>query len=252
MNIAAIAASLAFVLAPAAPAAALGVHSATSSGHASDILISTDGAHFSRVLEHGLFPEADRIVPGSARTATLYVKNNTGRSTIMALHATHITVTSIDLAQALTLTASSSGSAANSVSSSATNSVSSTANLGSPGSCLPLLTNVALPVGATVPVALSLSMSEGVRGSTAQGQLADLDVLVSLRDASEPALTGSGCDNGGVDVPAFSASAPTDPSRSGLADTGSNLYPLVIGAAALLGGGASFVIAAMRRKRNER
>lgn len=236
---AAIAASLAFALAPAAFGAGLEAHATVSPGHASDILLSTDGTHFSRVLQHGLFSEADRIVPGSTRPVTLYIKNTSGRSTIMALQATHITVTSTDLAQALTVTASASNAAPKS------------ANLGSPGSCLPLLTNVALAAGATIPVALGLSMSEEVAGATAQSELADLDVHVSLRDASEPALEGSGCNNAGADVPAFSGSVPPDAAPDGLADTGSNLYPPAIAIAALLAGGAFFTIAAKRRKRNE-
>lgn len=221
------------------PASAATVHDVPDSG----ILVSTDGTHFANVTNAPLFDAALRIVPGDRETASLYVRNTSKHSAVIAVHATNIRFASIELAQLLELGAS-------------TPRITGTPVRLSDGQCLPLISAVSLPAGVTTHVNLTLVMSAGANGSAGQNQSADFDVLVSARDRSEPALAASGCATGidlpGVSDPARGGSAGGSTGGSaGLANTGSELLVPFSVAAMLFGAGAALVVAARRRRRDE-
>lgn len=204
------------------------ISAANASG--SDILVSLDGIHYSATGDGGIFAKSGPIVPGQTQNADLYVQNNTGRSTTLALHATDITVDSAAFAAALELRASVPRGTA-----------SPAFALSTTSTCVPLATNVTLGAHERVKVSLALTMSAAVTGRDLSNGHASFNVLVSLRDTSEPAFPSSGCASG-TSVPAYSGT-----SRTPLADTGSNSDASLAMAALLVGAGAYAIVAARRR-----
>jgi len=225
------------LLAPAATASP-----ATTARANTDILVSTDGTHFAPTVGGGLFGHSGPIVPGQEHSADLWVKNITARTAVLALNATNVSVSSAVLARALTVRADAD-----------TSSSSHTVVLADAAECTPLLTGVALGAHASIRLPVTLAMSADITGTEAQNSSANFTVVVSLRDAAEPALSGSGCADG-TDVHAFGGSASDSPSHTAgpLADTGLNITAPLVGGGMFTMVGIVVILVARRFGRRSR
>lgn len=199
-----------------------------------DVLVSTDGAHFTAATASGVFANAGTIVPRGTVHSTLYVKNPTSHPAVLSINLTGISVPEADLARALSVRASTAAIPS-----------SPAVNLATTKTCAQLLVGQALPAGQSVRVDFALAMADAI-GLSAQASDAHFTLHVSLRDRTQPALA-SGCDASGLSVPAFDS---TGPIASSLSHTGSDIYPALTLLSVLLGVG-TYLLIAVRRRREE-
>ncbi|WP_210506417.1 hypothetical protein [Naasia sp. SYSU D00057] len=135
-------------------------------------LLSLDGSSFSAAPDGAIFPNGVLMVPGSADTATIWVKNVSGGPAFLGLALAGATATNAEFLQALTLEAAVEGGAAG-----------APITLASPDACTPLLAGETLADGETAKVSLRLAMSQ-TAGNGGQGSSAGADLAVSLTDAT--------------------------------------------------------------------
>ncbi len=216
-----------------AAAAMLALLPAAAATADTPVLVSSDGTHFADTLPNGLF-DRTILVPGTSRTATLYVSNPIDRPVILSLLTSDFTSSDPAFMRALTLTAKSDPPA-----------TATPDELGAPATCAPLLAGVHVAANGTIAIPLTLAMGDAV-GTVAQNQNASLTIHVLLEDAAAPA-TADPCAHGTA-VPAFPALSGSD---APLARTGSDVTsPLAI-AACLLGAGVAVLVATTRRRREK-
>src|SRR5680860_162981 len=74
-----------------------------------DVLVSSDGSHFSPALARGLFDAGGLLVPLDTVTADLWIRNPTRAPAVVRVSAQDVTVSSSELADGVTLSAWDSG-----------------------------------------------------------------------------------------------------------------------------------------------
>lgn len=144
-------------------------------------LLSLDGATFSASPEGAIFPDGVLLVPGSAETARIWVKNVSGGPASLGLALADASGSSEEFLAGLTLQAAVEGA-----------STGSAVSLASPDACAPLLAGETLADGEVAEVALRLAMSADA-GNEGQGATAGAKLAVSLTDASAGAAVPVDC-----------------------------------------------------------
>jgi len=221
----------------AALALVLGVALPAQAAPSDSVLVSTDGSHFSSTIAGGLFPATTVLIPGAARTATLYVKNDSSVPSELFVTASHVVVSSADFARSLTLRATSSSSPSNAA-----------IPLSRASQCAGLLAEVLAP-GAVTKLTLTLSMAD-VTAQVAQGASLAATLGLALYEVDTSAAPATGCDLSGVQLPVLAL--PPD-GAGGLAYTGGAvLYPALAAVGILLGVGTWLFFAGRRRGRRAR
>ena len=188
-----------------------------------EVLVSTDGYNFSPSLTAGVFDGFGALVPGDSISATLWVMNDSADPGLVRVSVSDLLVPSIEFGTGVILT-SNDGQQLR------------TASLGELAVCSVIVPSVSVPPGGVVRINLAVRMLD-LNGLTAQGQTANLDFAVAMRDAAGGAFPNvSGC-------PAFAA--PSGP----LAFTGAqSVLPIAAFALALVAGGLVLIL---RRRRDE-
>ena len=202
-----------------------------------DVLVSSDGVHFSTNLDAGVFGSFGLVIPGGSMRSTLWIQNPSDQPANVRVSLRESGGASADLAQYLTLRVE--DIAAQTV---------MTVPLSAHAGCAVLAPTQPLAAGATLQLAVAVEMMN-VTGLTGQNARTDLNFLVALRDAEAGSFPSSACDDDGVLL--ATAAGPSEPHRSGaLPRTGVDLpIPALIGGGLLLGVGVLLVT--RRRARRE-
>lgn len=198
-----------------------------------EVLLSDDGVNFSTGLPGGLFDGLGLLVPGESVTTTLWVKNPTADLAVARVSVGALSVPSAAFAAGVTLTTIDVGTAAT-----------STASFADLQRCAVLVPSHTLGAREVLRVDFTVTMSESVSGSDAQGQAAVLDFQVAMRDAAAGAFPNAGCVN------PTTPSMPADVARrqgSGLAYTGQAPATFLFSFAGVLIGVGIFCVVRRRR-----
>ena len=216
---------------------ALGGAPAAHAAPGGGVLVSSDGVTFTSTLPAGVFGSAV-LVPGATRTATLYVKNDSGVASELFLTVANAGASSPDLAGALTLSAASGARPPGPA-----------VALDAAAPCATLLVQGLAP-GAVARLTLTLAMRD-VDHQVAQGDTVAATVGVALQQSDTPIAPVSRCDLDGIQLPVLGLHGDDDDGDGGavLAADGI-LYPALM-TAGLLGGGV-LLVAARRRRRRDR
>lgn len=186
-----------------------------------EVLVSADGLTFGPELTTGIFDGLYRLVPGDSIAASVWVMNDSADPGLVRVSVSDLMVPSIEFGTGVLLT-SNDGQQLR------------TASFGALAVCSVVVPSVAVPPGGILRIDLAVRMLD-LNGLTAQGQSANLDFAVAMRDAAGgPFPTASGCPN--------VAGGP-------LAFTGiTSVLPIASFALALVAGGLVLVL---RRRRKE-
>jgi hypothetical protein len=226
-----------------------------------EVLVSTDGAHFTPGLRGALFGTGGALVPGAAVSANLWVRNPTAFPVALQVSARDVLPTSPDFAAAVALTAWENGAGEG-----------AQLPLSAIAPCDVLLEPRVLQPGETRVFHLRFAMAD-VSGSTGQREAAALTLVVAMRDTEAGAVSESGCGVGvpglepvpdGTDdaaggsaapsgtVPTGADSHPSSTPRGSLAYTGGGPEaPILLVGSLLIGAGAALVTARRRRSRTD-
>ena len=199
-----------------------------------EVLVSTDGVTFSSTLPAGVFGSAV-LIPGAARTATLFVKNDSTVPAELFVTVTSADSSSPDFAGALTLSAASGARPGPAI------------PLDRAASCSTLLVEVLAP-GAVTRLGLTLTMLD-VDQQVAQGGSVAATVGLALHQSDTSVAPVSSCDLDGLQLPVLSLPEAGDHGAVRAED--GFLYPALM-TAGLLGAGGLLFAAARRRRRQDR
>lgn len=210
------------------------VASASAVGGASvapvDVLVSADGVHFAPALEGGLFDGLGVLAPAGAVTATLWIRNPTAAAAELRVSARNVRMSSGEFAEDVTMMVWNSGSAQTRAS-----------TLEDVAACGIVVPEQTVAAGATVAMTVTFVMADGQ--SASQGETAELDLLVAMREAGTTTYPASACNDDGTLVPGASG-----PGASALASGGAEgvalLWPI---GGVLLGLGVFLSAARLRR-----
>jgi len=194
-----------------------------------ELLVSTDGTHFSPALSTNLFDDIALIVPGDVIQSHLWVRNASSSTALFRVAVGDLVVPSPAFGAAVTL-------------SSAVGSVGRAATLSSLNRCQVIVDPMNLQAGDTIRIDFELQMNPATSGSDAQAETAALGFLVTGHDiAAGQFPNDDGC-----------TSFVTGDAGSGgkLPFTGAGeLTTALLVAVGLLGGGA--LLAFLRRRRRD-
>ncbi|OJX62943.1 MAG: hypothetical protein BGO95_11015 [Micrococcales bacterium 73-13] len=170
-----------------ATAAMLGAAAPASA--AGELELSLDGRTWSTSLNSGIFPPGQTLVPGSTLDGTFFVRNATAGPAWIRIGVSELTVTSPDLAVAMSLSTVGTTSDAASGSTSRLNGEDIVCNDF-------LVRSTPLPAGGIIRVDASLSFRQTVAGTTAQDASASIAFIAELSDVDlntvgTPLCTGS-------------------------------------------------------------
>lgn len=214
-----------------------------------DVLLSDDGVNFSAGLSGGLFDGLGLLVPGESMTATLWVKNPTDDFAVARVSVGGLSVPSAAFAAGVTLTT---------IDQAATTATASFAQL---QYCAVLVPSHRLGAREVLRLDMTVTMSESVSGSEAQGQAAVLDFQVAMRDAAAGPFPNAGCvipstplsptvpANPGAPATPSLAAGLSRPQSSGLAHTGLAPATFLFSFAGVLIGVGIFCVVRRRRGR---
>lgn len=241
MPAARIVAALAALALAAAACASVGPAGAATRGAEPpvDVLVGTDGVHFSPSLAAGLFDGSGLLVPGDSVASDLWIKNPTGSAAALRVSARAVMTSSSDLADGVTLSAWNSG----------TDSTRS-APLRSVAECQIIVPSQAIAPGATVKMIVRYTMAD-LTGVAAQNQSASLRLKVAIRDAQAGPFPPSACEDDGVLVSMNPARPSVSALPGSLATTGTDFAVPLLAAGGFLVGVGLFLVAGRRRKRDQ-
>jgi len=191
---------------------------------------SLDGVHWSAQPPASVFDASWVPVPGSSRTASLYLRSARPGDTIVGVYAGGAAASDPALLSATTVQAAGGESLP----------------LSELGDCRALASQAVLGAGDTLRVPLAVAVDPEL--TAGQEAALELSLLIDLSDTGVPTLAG-GCPVDPAIIAAFpGASAPSTAPARPLADTGADA-PIgwLAAAGALLIGGAGALIAARRR-----
>ncbi|MGO4105968.1 LPXTG cell wall anchor domain-containing protein [Leifsonia sp. YAF41] len=230
---------------------------APASAASDQILVSADGVSWSTSLNADLFAGAGLLIPEGSQSASLWVKNPTDRPVEVRLSARNVSFSSPDFSANLSL------ASWNSV-----DDETLTTQGDAVTKCEILVNSQSLAAGGVLKAIVTLTMAD-VFDLVAQDADANVNVMVSMRDAAAGAFPASACDDDGVIVGPTTPTAPTPgpttaPSTptgtitgSGavttkpLAQTGADAATPALVVAGLLGGGLVFFLIGRRRRKTD-
>lgn len=214
-----------------AMATSLGVAPAYAAG--SSMEFSTDGVHYSTVFPGSLFDDVAVLVPGDSQTVTFWIRNAAASAGYLRLVMSDVVTSNPALAGALSLrveTESFAGTPAR-------------LSLASP--CWVVVEGDRLESGRAVKVTATLTLGN-LNDTDGQNARSSFSLRAGLSDAALDSLPPTSC--GGTPT-AIPVSGPPVI----VAMTGSEApYPLLVAGAGGLGAGLFLLIAARRRRREDR
>lgn len=218
--------------------AGVGPVAAAASEPTVDLLVSTDGVHFTTALAGGLFDKSVLLVPEGSAAAGLWIKNPTNAPAVLRVSARDIGISSGDLADGVILSAWNSGT-----------DTTRSATLADLSECEVLVPSQPIAPEATTQVIIRYTMAN-LAGVIAQHESTSLGLMVAMRDAEAGPFPESACQDDGVLIPPIPApsSPPVPPST--LATTGTG-FPVSLLAAGGLLVGIGLFLAVRRRRRND-
>jgi LPXTG-motif cell wall-anchored protein len=204
-----------------------------------DLLVSTDGVHFSPELAGGLFDGSGLLVPRASIASSLWVRNPTGAPAVLRVSARDVTISSSELADGVTMSAWNSGT-----------DTTRSGTLRSIAQCQVIVPSQSIAAGATMKMVVTYTMAD-FTGVTAQHDNASIGLMVAMRDAEAGAFPASACKDDGVlisSTPARPSSLPT----GSLPSTGTDFaVPLLVTGGLLMGVGLFLVVGRRRREHDE-
>ena len=205
-----------------------------------DLLISTDGIHFASSLEGGLFDGLGTLVPGDSIASSLWIRNPTSAPAEVRVSARNVTVSTELFAAAVNMDAWDSGTDAT-----------RSRTLGALAKCEIIVPAQRIAAGATIETLVTFTMAD-LRGVSGQGENANLDLFVAMRDAEAGPFPPSACEDDGVLISSQPARPSPLVSPSSLATTGTDYaVPLLVTGGFLVGIGLFFVAGRRRREHNK-
>lgn len=243
MTAARIVAGLAALALAAGVCASIGLAGAAASEAppSTDLLVSTDGVHFSAELAGGLFGGSGLLVPGDSVASSLWIKNPTGAPAALRVSARDVTFSSGDIADGVTMSAWDSGT-----------DTTLSATLRSVAECQIIVPSQAIAAGATMEMIVKYTMAD-FAGAVGQNESASLGLKVAMRDAEAGPFPLSACEDEGVLVssnPALPSSLPGS-LPSSLPTTGTEFVVPLLAAGGFLVGIGLFLVAGRRRREHE-
>ena len=204
-----------------------------------EILLGTDGVHYSTSLDADLFDGLGPLIPGQSQPVTLWVKNPTTSAAEIRLSATDVVVPWPDFATNVTLSAATS-----------TGYTAPARALADLAGCEVIVGPQQLAAGESVALTLTFTLGD-VADQVAQNAGASLNLRVSMRDAAAGAFPASACDDGGVIIgPAPVTDSVSTPISDGtLAHSGFDAGAALVAVGGLVGGGLLFFVRGRRRTR---
>lgn len=200
------------------------------------LLVSSDGIHFTPGLDGGLFDDTEKLVPGQAITASLWLRNATEVPAELRVSVNDMAMSSPQLASSLNITAVDTGRGTT---------VSS--DVDELRQCDIIVPSRRVGAGRTVRIELTLRMLD-VDRQIAQNELGSWSMRAAMRDGAAGPFPASACEDDGVDV-------PIDPGFAGGADAerlGTTGTDAPTGWAVLAGALVAFgVLLIARRRRRE-
>ena len=198
---------------------------------ATELLVSADGVTFGTSLPGGLFDGVGPMVPEDTATASFWVKNPTVDLASFRVSVQDMIVSSPVLATSMTLSTWDQGTG-----------MTNTSQLDTLAVCDVVVPGQSLPGGAIIRVDMTITMLS-VTGSTAQGQIGELNFLAAMRDATAGPFPSSACDDEGVLI---TSNLPAQ-----IAHTGSDLPTGWLSAGGALLGLGVLLVVSRRRKRDD-
>ena len=211
----------------------------TPSAPSVDLLVSTDGIHFSAALAGGLFDRSGLLVPGDSVASVLWIRNPTSAPAEVRVSARNVRVSTSDFAAAMTMDAWDSGTDAT-----------RSRSLSSLARCEIVVPAQQIAAGATLKTLVGFTMGD-LGGVSGQGEEAGLDLMVAMRDAEAGPFPASACDDDGVLISSKPARPSFLASPSPLATTGTDFVVPLLATGGFLVGIGLFLVAGRSRKRDE-
>lgn len=202
-----------------------------------DLLVSTDGVHFSPALAGGLLGVSGLLVPGDSVASSLWIKNPTGAPAVLRVSARDVTFSSGDIADGVTMSAWNSGT-----------DTTRSATLRSVAECQIIVASQAIAAGATMKMIVKFTMTD-LTGEVGQNDRASLGLKVAMRDAVAGPFPASACGDEGVLI----SSNPARPSSlpSSLPTTGTGFVVPLLATGGFLVGIGLFLVAGRRRREHD-
>ena len=195
-----------------------------------DVLVSTDGVHWTAKMKNQLFDGFGALVPGEGQHADLWIKNNTSIDSTMRIGIKDLVIPSDVFARGVMLTTDS-----------RTTDLQQVWNIGDLDRCKVVVPTAELKPGQVVKMGLTFTMLD-LDGLSAQQETAKVNFVVKMRDVRGGTYPEDPCDDNII------APASAD---GGLPFTGQAVRTDLIIAAAMLVGIGWFLIVLRRRRRED-
>ncbi|TPW75462.1 hypothetical protein [Schumannella soli] len=192
----------------ATAAAAGGAVAVASPAHAdsSGIELSADGTYFARTLTAPLFDPSAAMIPGGSQARDFWVRNASGAPAYLRVSIADVHSTDADLADALTVSASTSGDAGTRVA------------ISEAAPCAVLTEGQVIPSGGTLRVSATAALGD-LQGQQGQGASADFRMLVNLSSVNLAGGDRYACLADSGEVPGFYSGGTTTAGGSRSAGT---------------------------------
>ncbi|NYG99043.1 hypothetical protein FJ656_01840 [Schumannella luteola] len=156
----------------------------------SGIELSTDGTYFARTLTTPLFDPSAAMIPGSSQSNSFWVRNASGAPAYLRVSIANVHSTDVDLANALTVSASTSGDSGSRVA------------ISEAAPCAVLTEGQVIPSGGTLRVSAVAALGD-LQGQAGQGGSADFRMLVNLSSVNLAGGDRYACLADSGEVPGF-------------------------------------------------
>ena len=218
---------------------------APASAAGQDILVSSDGIHWSTSLNADLFAATGSLIPKGSQSATLWVKNPTANPAQVRLSARDVTFSSPDISGNVTV------GSWNSIDEST---LSMTGN--KIAKCQVLVNSQPLAAGAVMKAVVTFALGD-ITGQVAQDAKIGMNVMVAMRDEAAGSFPASACHDDGIVVgPTTGGNGTTTATGTGkvkpLAETGADAATPLLAGAGLAGGGLLFFLIGRRRRKSDK
>ncbi len=218
------------------PAPAFAAEASTATAAQSTLEISVAGSAFAPIATQDLFTAARNLVPGDRISSQFTVRNDSPNRQLLSVALGDSSSSSRIVLDSLSVRAVIPGST-----------TSPAMALSTAKGCTTLVTSAPIAAGGEMLVTVGLSLAAALTGTAAQNGLASSHLIVGLSDPSGGSTSQTLCEAARHPHPTGGQVTPVTPS-GGLPQTGSDILPWLALAMALTAGGATFLVAARRRR----
>lgn len=203
---------------------------------------SSDGSRWSPTPPVALYGDGIALVPGTAATSTVWVRNATADPGILVAAITDITASSADAARGFGVTTADSSGAGL-----------ARTEVGALTNCAHVVPTRVLGAGASVPITMTVDLSAAVTGDEAQNDHVSFALRVGLTDAAAGAGGVSGCPAVSVEIPSEAeAEAEAEPESSTALPTTGGRFGFTVLVGGLLAGGLGWSLLFLARRSRQR